>query len=106
MIRISWLEVKDFLSLKKGLVDGVTFVNVHCYRPREIHEAHSHGHSEIFVVYKGHGTMVCDDGEIPVRAGDIILVAPGEKHGFTADNEDPLAYVCIGLVEGLVGKHR
>ncbi len=97
MIRVSWLDVKDFLSLKEKLVEGVMFVNVHCYRPGEAHEVHSHDHSEIFIVYRGHGTMICDERKTPVKAGDVILVAPGEKHGFIADERDPLAYVCIGI---------
>jgi len=78
LIRVSWLDVKDFLSLKEKLVEGVMFVNVHCYRPGEAHEVHSHDHSEIFIVYRGHGTMICDERKTPVKAGDVILVAPGK----------------------------
>jgi hypothetical protein len=30
-----------------------------------------------------------------ISGGVVILVLPGEPHGFESDEEDPLEYVCI-----------
>jgi mannose-6-phosphate isomerase-like protein (cupin superfamily) len=53
-----------------------------------IHRLHRHPKaSEYFVVLKGGGVHLTDDGEIPIGPGDATLVHPNEWHGFRSGAE-------------------
>ncbi len=48
---------------------------------------HSHNFYEIAIVYRGKGIHITPQGEISFKAGEIIIVKPGQVHGFK-DLED------------------
>ncbi len=100
MFKQNFLKISEDLVqiLKKGRYNHISFINIHRYRPGEKHEVHSHtDREEIFIIYEGKGKVVTDQGIIDVAKGDILVFGTNEKHGFIADSEDPLAYICIGV---------
>jgi oxalate decarboxylase/phosphoglucose isomerase-like protein (cupin superfamily) len=57
---------------------------------------HRHrGFEECIYVLKGHGRLVADSGEIPLAAGDIVLVPPNEKHMTVNTGPQPLTLLCF-----------
>ena len=45
---------------------------------------------EIYYFIKGEGVMWFDGEDVPVRAGDAMLVPPGVDHGFRNTGTEPL----------------
>lgn len=82
----------------KENIGGILFINVHYYRPNEFHKVHHHtDREEIFVCFKGKGKIIGNGVEEDFQEGEIAIFKPVEKHGFKADDKDPLAYICIGV---------
>lgn len=57
-----------------------------------------HHHSdfeECIYVLSGQGTTFADSGEYPLKAGDTLLVPPGEKHVTRNTGEEPLLLLCF-----------
>lgn len=50
---------------------------------------HRHDHHEVFCIMQGQGTLWVDGRTEPVRAGDVIVIEPGEEHYLYADAEQP-----------------
>ena len=50
---------------------------------------------EIYYFISGHGVMWVGDEDVPVRAGDAMLVPPGVDHGFRNTGDDPLKLIII-----------
>ena len=50
---------------------------------------------EVYYFLEGEGIMTVDGEEVPVKAGDAILVPPGAHHGFQSTGADPLRLVII-----------
>lgn len=61
---------------------------------------HAHPFEHEVVVMQGNIDLVQEDGETPITVGDVVLVAPDEKHRFrnTSDAE-PAKMLCIVPVE-------
>jgi mannose-6-phosphate isomerase-like protein (cupin superfamily) len=58
----------------------------------------SHHHSdfeECIYVLSGQGTTFADTGEYSLRAGDTILIPPGEKHVTRNTGNEPLMLLCF-----------
>jgi mannose-6-phosphate isomerase-like protein (cupin superfamily) len=84
------------LIVKHGELDGISYVNYHRYEPGERHEEHVHDdREEIFVCLGGKGVLTGRERS-RISGGVVIVVLPGEPHGFESEEEDPLEYVCIG----------
>ncbi|MBR1614558.1 MAG: helix-turn-helix domain-containing protein [Treponema sp.] len=60
--------------------------NIPCHfefrNPQPPFPVHSHNFYEIAIVYKGKGTHITPDGDIPFKTGEIIVVKPGQIHGY------------------------
>jgi len=55
-----------------------------------------HGYEECIYVLKGTGlTLYEGGGELPVKAGDVILVPPEEKHVTRNTGNEPLVLLCF-----------
>jgi mannose-6-phosphate isomerase-like protein (cupin superfamily) len=54
-----------------------------------------HDFEECIYVLSGQGTMHAESGEHPVRPGDILLVAAGEKHMTMNTGTEPLVLLCF-----------
>jgi quercetin dioxygenase-like cupin family protein len=56
---------------------------------------HTHPYEEILIVLEGEATLLGgEDGQV-ARAGDVVIVRPGEPHGFVNSGEGPLRQVDI-----------
>jgi mannose-6-phosphate isomerase-like protein (cupin superfamily) len=54
-----------------------------------------HGYEECIYVLKGAGTTFYEGGELPVKAGDVVLVPPEEKHVTRNTGSEPLVLLCF-----------
>jgi mannose-6-phosphate isomerase-like protein (cupin superfamily) len=55
-----------------------------------------HGYEECIYVLKGTGLMLYEGGgELEVKAGDVILVPPEEKHLTRNTGSEPLVLLCF-----------
>lgn len=50
---------------------------------------------ECIYVLSGQGTTHADSGEFPLRAGDTILIPPGEMHVTRNTGAEPLMLLCF-----------
>jgi quercetin dioxygenase-like cupin family protein len=63
------------------------------------HHTHPWEH-EMFVI-EGDGILKSDDKNIPIKAGDTMMVLPNEKHGVFNTGKDILTMICVvPLVDG------
>jgi mannose-6-phosphate isomerase-like protein (cupin superfamily) len=53
------------------------------------------GCEECIYVLKGTGMTVAESGEIPIGPGDIVLIAPNEKHMTRNTGDEPLVLLCF-----------
>jgi len=53
------------------------------------------GFEECIYVLSGRGTTVAESGEIPINAGDIVLIPAGEKHMTRNTGSEPLILLCF-----------
>ena len=57
--------------------------------------AHLHRVSEeIYLFTEGSGRIRLDDQELPVRAGDCVVIPPGSPHKLWAEEREPLVLLC------------
>ena len=64
------------------------------YAPKRGPHVH-HGFEECIYVLSGQGTTVAESGEIPIAAGDIVLIPAGEKHMTRNTGSVPLILLCF-----------
>ena len=53
------------------------------------------GFEECIYVLSGQGTTVAENGEIPIRPGDIVLIPANEKHMTRNTGTEPLVLLCF-----------
>ena len=56
---------------------------------------HSHDWEHEVFILEGSGVVVGEDKERNFKAGDVIFVAPNEKHQFKNDGSKTLRFLCI-----------
>ena len=56
---------------------------------------HSHPWEHVAYCLCGNGVAVTDDGEVPIRGGDAILVPPDDTHNFVNTGDGPLEFLCL-----------
>lgn len=58
---------------------------------------HTHPYHELLILLEGQATL--DDGErkLEVHAGDLVVIPPGQPHGFVNSGEDRLRQIDIHL---------
>jgi len=54
-----------------------------------------HGYEECIYVLKGEGRTLCASGELPLKAGDVVLMPPEEKHVTRNTGSEPLILLCF-----------
>lgn len=68
---------------------------------------HSHADfEECIYVVSGQGVTEADSGEYPLRAGDAILIPPGEKHVTRNTGTEPLVLLCFFPVADIAAGTR
>jgi len=60
------------------------------YTPR-----HHHPHEHEVYVLQGSGTVLEGDTQHPLKAGDVVYVAPDEEHQFRNTGSEPLKFLCL-----------
>jgi quercetin dioxygenase-like cupin family protein len=88
----------EIVSHEKGS-QGVTLrlVEIPVPKPGDgLRGPHFHqGFEECIYVLSGQGTTHADSGEHPLKAGDTILIPPGEKHVTRNTGNEPLVLLCF-----------
>jgi quercetin dioxygenase-like cupin family protein len=75
----------EFEGAEHGDV-GVSFFLVDA-APGRGPSLHRHDYAEVFIMLDGHATFRGPQGEVDVGAGEVVVVPPGEPHGFTASGD-------------------
>ena len=69
--------------------------------------AHYHqGFEECIYVLEGEGNTWTESGEHPLKAGDTILIPPGEKHFTRNTGNEPLKLLCFFPVSDIAQRTR
>ena len=64
------------------------------YADHGVHEPHAHDTMfEIYLVRSGSATAIVASEAVDLRAGDVLVVEPGEVHTFTASTPDYAHFV-------------
>jgi quercetin dioxygenase-like cupin family protein len=63
---------------------------------------HRHPYAEVFVLHEGSGSFLAGDETIEASGGSVVVVPPGEVHGFTASPGDPLRMTCLHLNDRMI----
>ena len=69
------------------------FLNVMDYHREMEAEDRIHAMTELVVVMKGSGNLICDDEWIPVERGDVFVIQPGRRHHYDRPEQMCLAGV-------------
>jgi mannose-6-phosphate isomerase-like protein (cupin superfamily) len=62
-----------------------------------------HGYEECIYVLKGEGRTLSETGELPVKAGDVVLVPPEEKHVTRNTGKELLVLLCFFPTPDIAG---
>ena len=99
----------EIVSSEKGS-QAVTLrlVEIPVPKPGETPRApHFHqGFEECIYVMSGEGCTEADSGKHPLRAGDTILIPPGEKHVTRNTGAEPLVLLCFFPVADIAQRTR
>lgn len=71
-------------------------------RPPHVHA----DFEECIYVISGEGVTEAESGEFPLKAGDAILIPPGEKHVTRNTGAEPLVLLCFFPVADISGGTR
>ena len=86
---------------------GVTLrlVEIPVVKPGDaLRAAHQHSEfEECIYTLSGRGTTFADSGEYEMRAGDTLLMPPGEKHVTRNTGSEPLVLLCFFPVANVAG---
>lgn len=61
---------------------------------------HSHDWEHEVFVLAGEAVLVSEQSEIPLKADDVIYIAPFEKHGLTNKGQDIFRFICVVPLRG------
>lgn len=56
---------------------------------------HQHDYEHEILILKGEGVAKSEQGDRPVRPGDVLFVAPNEMHQFVNTGPGALEFVCL-----------
>jgi mannose-6-phosphate isomerase-like protein (cupin superfamily) len=57
-------------------------LGLNAFEPGQSHALHAHaGMDKVYHVLEGSGVFLLDDGEVPMRAGDLMVAPDGVPHG-------------------------
>jgi mannose-6-phosphate isomerase-like protein (cupin superfamily) len=83
----------QFQGAEHGGVDVSFFVNR--TPPGGGPSVHRHAYHEVFVLHEGTMEVTLGDETFEAGGGEMILVPPGEWHGFKNTGDEPLLMVSI-----------
>jgi quercetin dioxygenase-like cupin family protein len=57
-------------------------VGLNAFEPGQVHALHAHaGMDKVYHVLEGEGHFLLEGGELPMRAGDLLVAPDGVPHG-------------------------
>ena len=57
-------------------------VGLNAFEPGQEHAVHTHqGMDKVYQVIEGHGLLLGEGDEVPIRAGDLLVAPEGVPHG-------------------------
>ncbi len=56
---------------------------------------HAHDYEHEILVWKGTAVARSENGDRPIKAGDVIYVPPNEKHQFCNTGTEPCEFICL-----------
>lgn len=56
---------------------------------------HQHNYEHEILILKGQGVAQSQQGERPLRAGDVVFVPANEMHQFRNTGGGPLEFICL-----------
>jgi quercetin dioxygenase-like cupin family protein len=65
------------------------------FQPGAVFERHQHPFEHEIFVLDGEGVAEGPGGEIPMRPGAALYVAPDDPHGYRNTGEDVLRFICV-----------
>ena len=101
VLPISGLEKSNFsleLQGKDCGEPGVSLILVDA-APGRGPSLHTHDYAEIMIVQEGTATFTDGTTETVVGAGNVVIVAAGEPHGFTNTGDGPLRQIDIHVAD-------
>ncbi|MGY3591634.1 mannose-6-phosphate isomerase-like protein (cupin superfamily) [Bradyrhizobium sp. USDA 4341] len=63
--------------------------------PFVVSTPHSHPSAEIWRIASGHGRVMTDDGELAVKAGDLVFLRPNQTHCLQNTGSEVLSALSI-----------
>jgi quercetin dioxygenase-like cupin family protein len=63
--------------------------------PGAVSALDEHAHDHGVAIVRGRGTVLLGEHEHAIAIGDVIYVAPGERHQFRAAAAEALGFLCI-----------
>jgi len=99
--------VYDPLDFRTFSVEGATVVRLYHedpdasvvvwnLEPGQENDSHTHpANLHVFYVLEGEGTYLRDDGEARIKAGQIVIVPRGHRHGIRNTGTSRLSYMAV-----------
>ena len=56
---------------------------------------HTHPWEHEIYILSGRGLAVGEEGEKPIKPGDVIYIPPGERHQLRNNGDKPLRFLCL-----------
>jgi quercetin dioxygenase-like cupin family protein len=86
---------RELIGAEHGDVPAcVIFVDA---APGDSVRLHTHPYAELFLVLEGEATYRDGSGELVAQAGDVLIVQPGQPHGFANRSDRPLRQIDVHL---------
>lgn len=71
-------------------------LGLNAFEPGQTHALHAHaGQDKVYSVVEGAGVFLLADGELPMRAGDLLVAPEGVSHGVRNDGPGRLLLLAI-----------
>ena len=88
------LEYENYEEKKERSVDSFPYITYPCTIPLDFTSVPTHWHNEYEIIYvkKGVGVISLDLDSHDVKAGDIILIIPGQLHSISQKDEETMEY--------------
>jgi mannose-6-phosphate isomerase-like protein (cupin superfamily) len=83
----------DLIGEQHGDV-GVSVIFTHA-PPGRGPSLHTHPYAELLILLEGQARVFDGENERDITPGDIVIIEPGEPHGFTNTGETPLRQIDI-----------
>jgi len=91
---------KKQVWFRKGALPPFTQIARVVVPPGEVLTAHAHADMhELFIILEGNAHMIVDGHPYDLKAGDAIVVAPGETHELSNPSHKPIVLLVAGWIE-------